>query len=266
LLTHAQTVGKKTKGGAEVRLLNVDADAGAGVGLFENIHGAESPDAFARQLKEAALEFYGAPLRAYLDFIARNRAATEKAVRVFQADFLGRHVPAAASGEVFRAAQRFAVIAAAGELATAEGITGWGEGEANEAGARCFESWLAGRGTTGGADTEAALRHVRRFLEAHGASRFQVVRPGDSSNENQISVNRAGFRQQAPDGETEFLVLPETFKSEVCNGFDYRMVAHALKERNLLECQPPDLTKRVRLPGNIGLIRVFSIKASILEG
>ena len=54
LADHAQTAGKRTKGGAEVRLLNIEADAGAGMGLFEKIHGAESPDAFARQLKDAA--------------------------------------------------------------------------------------------------------------------------------------------------------------------------------------------------------------------
>ncbi len=67
LADHARTAGKRTKGGAEVRLLNIDADAGAGLGLFEDLHGAASPDLFARQLKEAAARYYGAPLRAYLE-------------------------------------------------------------------------------------------------------------------------------------------------------------------------------------------------------
>jgi uncharacterized protein (DUF927 family) len=67
LADHAQTAGKRTRGGAEVRLLNIEADAGAGLGLFEKMHGAQSPDAFARQLKDAARRFYGAPLRTYLD-------------------------------------------------------------------------------------------------------------------------------------------------------------------------------------------------------
>jgi putative DNA primase/helicase len=268
LADHVQAAGKRTKGGAEVRLLNIEADSGAGLGLFENIHGAESADVFARQLKNAAGRFYGAPLRAYLKNLTAKRASVETTVRNFQAEFLSRHVPAGASGEVLRAAQRFGLIGAAGELATDAGVTGWKADEAAGAAARCLKSWIAGRGTTGAGDAEAALRQVRRFLEAHGASRFQVIRPGvtDSSNENQIVVNRAGFRQQAPDGETQFLILPETFKSEVCNGFDYRMVARTMKERNLLECQPPDLTKRFRLPGNIGLIRAFCIRSSILEG
>ena len=85
-------------------------------------------------------------------------------------------------------------------------------------------------------------------------------------DENQMMVNRAGFRRKTADGETENLVLSETFKADVCAGFDYRMVARALSDRGFLDCQPPELTKRVRLPGNLGLIRAFCIKASILEG
>jgi uncharacterized protein (DUF927 family) len=59
-----------------------------------------------------------------------KRAAVESALRGFQADFLKNRVPAGATGEAFRAAQRFALIAAAGELATGASITGWEEGEA----------------------------------------------------------------------------------------------------------------------------------------
>jgi putative DNA primase/helicase len=88
----------------------------------------------------------------------------------------------------------------------------------------------------------------------------------DSPDENQVVVNRAGFRRKTSEGETEYLVFPETFKLEVCAGFNYRMVASVLAERGFLDCQPPELTKRVRLPGNLGLIRAFSVRASILEG
>ena len=272
LADHVQTAGKRTRGGAEVRLLNIEADAGAGLGLFEDLHGASSPDEFARQLKDATDRYYGAPLRAYLESVTSKRSTVESALRDFQADFLKNRVPAGATGEVFRAAQRFATIAAAGELATSAGITGWEAGEATKAAERCFRSWIEARGTTRASDTEAAINQVRRFLEAHGASRFQQIRypalqaGADSPDENQVVPNRAGYRRKTAEGETEFLVLPETFKSEVCAGFDYRMVARALADRGFLDCQPPDLTKRVRLPGNLGLTRAFCVKGSILEG
>jgi putative DNA primase/helicase len=135
LADHVLAAGKHTKGGAEVRLLNVEADAAAGLGLFENIHGAESPDAFSRQLRDAAKRFFGTPLREYLAFVTANRADAEKAIRDLQAQFVKRHVPPGASGEVSRAAQRFSLIGAAGELATTAGITGWMEGESANAAA-----------------------------------------------------------------------------------------------------------------------------------
>ncbi len=196
----------------------------------------------------------------------------ETTLRNSQSDFLSQHVPGGASGEVFRAAQRFGLIASAGELATDAGITGWIKDEATNAAALCLESWISHRGTAGAMDAESAVSQVRRFLEAHGASRLQVLRPTaadatmDSVGENQLIANRAGFRRKTNEGETEYLVFPETFKSDVCAGFDYRVVAHALEDRGFLDRQSPSLTKRVRVPGNVDPIWVFCIKASILEG
>jgi putative DNA primase/helicase len=266
LADHAQTAGKRTKGGAEVRLLNIEADAGAGLGLFEKIHGAESADAFARQLKEAALKFYGAPLRAYLDFLVRNRAALEKSLRNCQRDFLARHVPAGASGEVFRAAQRFALISAAGELATAADITGWEQNEATGAVERCFKDWLKLRGTAGALDIEAAISQVKNFIEVNGSSRFQSTkarRDGQGDPIHEKVVNRAGFRVDEG-GPTMYMILPEVFRREVCEGFDYKAVAKALEERGFLETQPPHLTKKSRLP-ELGNVRVYAVTSSILE-
>ena len=268
LAEHAQTVGKRVKGGAEVRLLNIDADAGAGLGLFENLHGAESADAFARQRNDAARRFYGAPPRTYLEYLVRNRAAVEKAIRSFQADFLSRHVPADASGEVFRAAQRFAVIATAGELATDAGITGWKSDEAIAAAARCLESWIAGRGTAGAADAEAAIRQVKSFIEVNGSSRFQPAKPRVSSGGEPIPdriMNRAGFRVDDENGDAvEYLVLEEVFRGEVSKGFDHQFVARTLRDRGYLNTQPPHLTKKRPLP-EVGDVRVYSVSPSILE-
>jgi hypothetical protein len=174
LCDHAQTVGKRTNGGAEVRLLNVEADAGIGMGLFENTHGSESPDVFSRRLKDAARRYYGSPLRSYLSFLAANRVELETALRKSPSNFVNDQAPEGASGEVYRAATRFALIAVAGELATEAGITGWKPGEATDAAALCLRDWIARRETTGSSDDEEAIKQVRSFLEAHGSSRFQL--------------------------------------------------------------------------------------------
>ena len=61
--------------------------------------------------------------------------------------FLKEYMPADASGEVWRVASRFALVAAAGE--SAREVTGWPEGASLAAAAEMFKVWLIGRGTSG---------------------------------------------------------------------------------------------------------------------
>jgi uncharacterized protein (DUF927 family) len=266
LSDHVQTAGKRVRAGAEVRLLNIDADAGAGLGLFENLHGAKSADAFARRLKRAAQSYYGAPLRAWLAYLTGDQAAAKDALNKRRLDFFKEHTRTIASGEVSRAAQRFALIGAAGELATMAGITGWVEGESTEAAARCFHAWLSNRGTSSGADMEAAVRQVRAFLEAHGGSRFQTLQPDPMGEHAALIRNRAGFRRlNSASDETQYLILPEVFKREVCSGYDPRAVLKELEQRGFLIRTPPDFTIKTRLP-ELGNVRVYCIRARILEG
>jgi hypothetical protein len=73
-----------------------------------------------------------------------------------------------------------------------------------------------------------------------------------------------GFRKLDQHGETEYLVLPESFRAEVCLGLDCRMVARALAEGgHLLREDEKHLTVRRKLPA-IGLKRVYAIQPSIL--
>ena len=51
--------GRKLAAGQKVRVIDLPADSGCGFGMFEDIHGFESADAFARHLKQAASEYYG---------------------------------------------------------------------------------------------------------------------------------------------------------------------------------------------------------------
>ena len=246
----------------------MEADAGAGLGLFEKIHGAESADEFSIRLRAAAKRFHGAPLRDYLKHLVASRGQVEKDISRYQNEFAKRNIPVGASGEVSRAAHRFAVIGFAGESATNGGITGWNKGESTKAAERCFENWLSRRvGGTGSGEEEAAIQQVRNFIEVNGASRFQPVKARLGMRGEPISekvVNRAGFRSDDADGDAvEYFVLPEVFRRDVCAGFDHRMVARALLKRGYLERESQHLTKKPRLP-EVGSVRVYAVKASIL--
>jgi uncharacterized protein (DUF927 family) len=185
-----------------------------------------------------------------------------------RAAFLSASVPAGSTGEVKRAADRLAVIAAAGELAAEWGITGWRPGEATEAAQRCLLDWLNRRGTTGASDVEAGIRQVRGFLGANGASRFQQIRnPARQGEGNDPIVrDRVGFRRWNFEAEeTEYLILPDAFKNEVCKGQSSLSVLKELDKRGFLVREKPNMTIKPNLP-ELGRVRVYCIRAAILDG
>ena len=70
-----------------------------------------------------------------------------------------------------RAADRFGLIAVAGELARDFGIVPWSQGDAYTASSECFGAWLDRRGGLEPAEVRYGIAQVRRFVEAHGESR-----------------------------------------------------------------------------------------------
>jgi len=260
LSDHAATAGKRTRGGAEVRLLNIDADAGGGMGLFQDLHGRGSPSEFADELRNLTTQFYGAPFREFVRHLIADRETLKELVRSFHECFVANSVSDGATGEVMRAAARFALIGAAGELATSYGLTGWRADEALNAADRCFSAWLTKRGTEGSSDEDAAVRQVRQFIESHGAGRFQRL---PANGDGDRIYNRAGFiRTQT--GTTEYLILREVFTNEVCKGYDYQMVAKALHERGFLRRQGDEWTVKTTTVSGCPQARVFAVSESIL--
>lgn len=211
-------IGRKVNAGQEIRLADIEADAGAGLGAFETLNGCASPAALSQALKDAATRHHGAAGVAWLRAIVIDRAKLVDLITGGVRQFITESAPAGAPGQVLRVAQRFGLVAVAGELATHYGVTGWPDGEATQAASRCFAAWLDSFGGAGNREDRALLAQVRGFFEAHGASRFEEVAAGL----DQRVVNRAGFYRKGPDGTRMYLVLPEAFKRDVCAGFDLK--------------------------------------------
>jgi uncharacterized protein (DUF927 family) len=294
---HIAEAGQRIQAGQEVRLLDVPADASAGYGLFEDLHESEHSKAFADQLREATTHNFGHAGRAFVAALSQDRMENVTHVRQLRDGFVAQHVPAGASGQVYRVAQRFGLIGAAGELATAAGITGWPEGAALTAAARCFHDWLQRRGDIGNAEEARALSQVRLFFEQYGEARFKpwTLRDGatcercrgsgkveysymggacfdchgtgkitSETEPNRPIYQRAGFRRATDDGRTEFYVLPEVFQHEIAKGFEAQWLAQRLIAHNLLYLArdgKPQPSRR--LPG-MGTKRVYHFKAEIL--
>jgi uncharacterized protein (DUF927 family) len=261
--------GRRAAAGQQVRIVDIAADAGAGLGLFENLHGFPSADAFARHLKMAASEHYGLAWRAFMRLLTKDFDAIAPTVNLCRDEFLAENCPAGADGQVSRVAARFGLVAAGGEMATHFGVLPWDRGEATKAAARCFADWLAARGGTEPAEERDAIAAVRRFIELHGASRFEGMgdlapRDGSGFAIDQRVVNRVGFRRRRDDGAIEYLILPEVWRSEVCAGFDPTMVAKTLAARGMLTKGADGKPQvKVRLPGFPGAVRCYVISGGI---
>ncbi len=215
--------GKKANAGQEIRLADIEADAGVGMGIFEELHGQLTPSAMALAIKDAAASNHGAAGMAWLRLIVSDRPALADFIKQGIDQFTKEVVPANAEGQVVRVGQRFGLVAMAGELATHYGLTGWSQNEAIEAAKKCFSAWLASFGGTGNREDRALLSQVKAFFELHGSARFE-----DWVNASgRVVNNRAGFRKVDTEGQVTFYVLPEAFK-EICKGFDPKVAAKAL--------------------------------------
>ena len=214
--------GKKFRAGQEVRFVDIDADAKAGLGIFENLHGFKDGSEFSRHFVKASEEYYGTPIREFLEQIVQ-KGETETLIQILSQlvnDFMGEVASASSDGQVKRVAGRFALVAAAGELASKLGITGWTEGEAIQACKKCFNDWINSRGGMGSLDEKQIISQVREFFQKHAESRFS---DWQESSDSQRINNRAGFRKSSC-GEVEFLVETEVFRNEICIGFDRKLV------------------------------------------
>ena len=254
----------RTTGGQSVRLVEMNADAGKGMGMFQSLHGFSERKQLPR---------HSTPQGARItDMQHRSSSAISQAIcsgsligaKAFIARFVAQACPKAADGQVPRVAQRFGLIAAAGEMAIAAGIVPWGRGEARAACKRLFEEWIAARGTSGPIEIENGIAQVKRSLELDGVSRFTAWHsPG------QPTINRLGFYRTFDAGTDEETIvhyaLPEGWK-EICRGADPKLIAKALVERGVIR---PDedgkFQKRVRLPG-MGVRRCYEIHGSKLSG
>jgi putative DNA primase/helicase len=255
LAQHMREAGKKVRAGQEVRLVDVPADAGKCLGIFEELHAAISGAELSQRLLEATTKYYGTAVIAFLQHITdpKNLSALPASIKKRCAEFVAANLPVAASGQVHRACLRFALIAVAGELAAQYGITGWQAGEATHAAQMCFKAWLEQRGTTGSHEDSTILAQAQSIFEAHGSSRFEELalsgcQENDVALGNPRIANRLGYKRVAGNADAEYFVFPQAFKEEICKGFDARYCAQLFMESGMLRAsndRKPFVSRRV---------------------
>jgi uncharacterized protein (DUF927 family) len=266
--------GQRVRAGQDVRMIGLAADAGAGMGVWQNLHGFSCAAALTEHLRAAASAHCGTAGPAYLDQLARDRAnepaMLADTLRALRDRFLSDQVPKGADGQVRSVAARLALMGAAGELATEYGITWWPEGKAMCAAGACFQRWLKTRGGTGAAEDTQAVAAVRSFIILNGSSRFQTLTTNVSGYDaemphDRVVINRAGWKR-LKGGIWEYLIHPNIWRAEICNGLDAARAAEALKKAGYLvrgrDNRPAALQ---RIKGH-GPVRVYVVRGTILGG
>jgi uncharacterized protein (DUF927 family) len=74
LETKLQEAMKKPMAGMATRFASIPADAGKGLGVFDNLHGFESGHTFCRHFASASKQYYGTAIRAFLAHITAKSA------------------------------------------------------------------------------------------------------------------------------------------------------------------------------------------------
>jgi uncharacterized protein (DUF927 family) len=272
-------VDRKTTAGQEIRLAEIDIDAGANMGGLESLHDYSSASALIAALKDGTSRYYGSVGVAWLHWLVAqlsapaDSAGTDLASRISDSvqQFVKDHAANDTTGQVERVARRFALVAAAGELATQAGLTGWDAGEAEKAVAKCFASWvdIFGGGTTT-REVRNLLAQVKTFFELHGNSRFENM----DAMEQQRIQQRAGFYRLRLDPQRseslddwcrDYYVLPQVFRAEVCKGHDFRDAIKILRTHGwLIPGSDGRHQQKPRLP-EIGTTWVYVIGGKMWE-
>ncbi|MCF5843789.1 DUF927 domain-containing protein [Aeromonas veronii] len=218
---HAASAGQRTQAGMEVRTIQIPSDTGHH-GAFEWLHGMESGRTFADTLKANSDSQHGSAFRTYAEALAGGLDTHRERLRGEIKRLAAELTPKEAGNQVGRAINRFALVAAAGELATRLGVTGWPDGEALRAVRVCLKAWLAERGHLGNKEDAATLAQIRAFMRAHQYTRFV-----DVSDPNHRPANVVGYRRNprhGTDDELEFWVDPSGWV-EITSGRDAKKAA-----------------------------------------
>jgi len=197
--------------------------------------------------------------------LAKDGARVRVEIKAAKDAFIAAHLPPGASPQVRSVCGRFGLIAAAGNLATAFGLTGWPDDEADSAAAACFQAWLDRRGSVGDYEIEQGITQVKAFLEKHGLSRFETLGP-EREVDDELIYNRAGYRRRDTKDEAwQYMALPEQWKAEIAKGYDPAALARGMVERGLII---PDTNGKSQRSERIGrrTMRLYVFAPHILDG
>lgn len=254
----------KSKAGQEVRLIDVDMNAGKGFGLFDIIPDGMQDFEFADFIRENAEANSGHAIRPFIEALqADGGESFQRLYANLQKGLLSELTNK--EGQVIRVLTRFAIVAAAGEYATQIGLTGWDSGEATKAALALFKGWQAPR-SFGNHEARKVIETVRTIIQKHHAGRFHKEKKlDDETPKDDPILDALGYVRTIDDVKC-YCFMSGPWKGEVLRGHDPRAGARYLRDAGflLIDSETGRLQRTVRTLS--GLQKLYAVKATILEG
>lgn len=261
--------GARMTGGIAVRMVDIPIEIESGVS-FEGHGFFASEREFVSRMTALAKEHYGHAGRAFVREIIRDRDEVKAEAEKHVARVKEYLLEPDDDPQVERVLDRFGVAAAAGCIAADRGILPMSQKQITSAITTVFHAWKEHRGGGESEERRNALRHLKYFFEAHGASRFEEV-VQDNTTDNTARGNdrsirdRCGYRVEQEDGAWLYYVLPGAWEQEICGPHAPDLVAKIALESGALQTgEGRHRQKKVRLPDYPQGTRVYAIRPDLL--
>jgi putative DNA primase/helicase len=264
--------GERPMAGQELRLLDVSADAGRQMGIWEELHGAAGPAELSDAIRQACDRDYGHAGPAFVKRLVASKSGAIADAKMWLTQFLIDARELGDSGQAQRAAMRFGAIAAAGELAAEYGTVSWPKGWASEAASKLYRLWGAAFGRGSLREEGQVMRQIRAAIESR-RSAFepignQATTEGDEEQPAVCVPDREarshvtlGFRKVH---NSEILYCFHSAGwAEVTRGFDPGEVARIVDRLGFLVHDDGRRQKSVKIRGESH--KLYCVKASLLE-
>lgn len=198
--------------------------AAAQYGIYDTLHGFEDGALLSEHIAQSAEKYHGVAGRLFIrqlsdDLEQAKRQATER-----MAAFMAT-IPEL-SGQARRVAKRFAIAAAALELAAP--VTGLPVGVGMAGVKQCFDEWLEANGA-GKHEDRRIIEQAEDFIAQYALGTRFMEWSDKSTNKD-----HAGYRKQ--EGEKmELWVIRRVFADEIAQSFDESKACRVLLDGGLLK-------------------------------
>jgi putative DNA primase/helicase len=251
--------------GQIARMTDIAADAGKGMGSFEDLHGADDASSFSRALKSAAKTYYGTAADKFLKLLTRDWDKRPKWLRKWLRLRMSRYKVNMPhnhpQGPYQRIGDRFALVYAAGALAARYGVLPFDRAEILKAVRYCHGRAILDELYTRVEQNRSGIDVVREWLRTN-IGRFHDVREQGHREDFEGAPGFINRRRRKP----EILILEEVFNEIVCKGRDPEQVFNELHKAGLAgrHVSGPYTIHRI-LPKCFGRARVVCIYGKIID-